>query len=208
MAKIIGLCGLEGSGKDTFANILVNSHGYIKMSFGSVLKDVVAAIFGWNRKLLEGDGDESERKWRETVNTWWANKLGIPELTPRWVLNNIGTDLFRDKFNENIFIYALERTIEKTINKHDNIVISDCRFPNEIEWLLKNGGLLVHIYRDNVPDWFIDYKMNGIIPTGIAYSNYAWIPYTKISIEIKNTTIENLKHEAECVTTKYVMNTI
>jgi dephospho-CoA kinase len=52
--NIIGICGHIGSGKDTIADILIKEKGYIKLSFASSLKDAVALIFGWNRKMLEG----------------------------------------------------------------------------------------------------------------------------------------------------------
>ena len=51
---IIGLLGFAGSGKGTVADILV-SKGFKKESFADPVKDAVAAIFGWERSLLEGD---------------------------------------------------------------------------------------------------------------------------------------------------------
>ena len=62
---IIGLLGFAGSGKGTVADILV-SKGFKKESFADPVKDAVAAIFGWERSLLEGDTDES-RIFRETT---------------------------------------------------------------------------------------------------------------------------------------------
>ena len=44
---IIGLCGAQGSGKDTVANILIAEYGFIKLTFASTLKDVVAILFSW-----------------------------------------------------------------------------------------------------------------------------------------------------------------
>ena len=52
---LIGLVGLIGSGKDTVANRLVTNHGFIRDSFAKSLKDAVHNIFGWDRKMLEGD---------------------------------------------------------------------------------------------------------------------------------------------------------
>jgi len=46
---IIGICGLIGSGKGTVADILVEEHGYQKLSFADALKDGVAAMFNWPR---------------------------------------------------------------------------------------------------------------------------------------------------------------
>ena len=56
---IIGLCGAQGSGKDTVANILVSKYGFVRISFATALKDVVAILFSWPREMLEGDTPES-----------------------------------------------------------------------------------------------------------------------------------------------------
>ena len=45
---IIGICGLQSSGKDTLGNILVEKYGFKKLSFAGVLKDIVSILFGWS----------------------------------------------------------------------------------------------------------------------------------------------------------------
>lgn len=129
---IIGLCGEQGSGKDTVANILISEYGFIKLTFASTLKDVVAILFSWPRDLLEGLSEES-RLWRETTDDFWSEKLSIPSFTPRKALQMIGTDLFRIHFNNDIWISIVENKISTMLknNPNTNIVISDCRFANE-----------------------------------------------------------------------------
>ena len=83
---IVGIAGLIGSGKDTIADYLVNSHGFKRESFAGTLKDAVASVFGWDRILLEGR-TSSAREWREQIDSWWATRLNIPHLTPRWIYN-------------------------------------------------------------------------------------------------------------------------
>jgi hypothetical protein len=143
---IIGVCGDIGSGKDTLASVLIEEKGYTKLSFASSLKDAVSAIFGWDREMLEGLTKES-REWRETVDKWWSKRLDIPCLTPRWVLQNWGTELFRNNFHQDIWLASVENKINKMDNK--NIVITDCRFPNEIETIRKLGGKVICIKRDS-----------------------------------------------------------
>lgn len=129
---IIGLCGSQGSGKDTVANILITEYGFVKLTFASTLKDVVAILFSWSRDLLEGLTEES-RLWRETVDDFWSEKLSIPSFTPRKALQMIGTDLFRLHFNNDIWISIVENKIREMLknNPKTNIIISDCRFANE-----------------------------------------------------------------------------
>ena len=147
---IIGICGLIGSGKDTIADYLQNIHQFRRESFAHTLKDAVAAVFGWDRELLEGRTRES-REWREQVDLWWAERLGMPDLTPRWVLQYWGTEVARKSFHDDIWIASLENKLRKT---HDDIVISDCRFPNEIKAIKNSGGTVIRVVRGPEPEWY------------------------------------------------------
>jgi hypothetical protein len=147
---IIGFVGFIGSGKDTAADYLVNFHGFRRDSFANTLKDAVATIFGWDRTLLEGRTAEA-RAWREQVDEWWAARLGMPKLTPRWVLQYWGTDVLRNAFHDDIWIASLENKMRKT---GDNIVISDVRFPNEITAIHNAGGIVVRVKRGDDPEWY------------------------------------------------------
>lgn len=155
---LLGICGFKGSGKDTLTNYLVNNHNFIKFSFAEVTKDILSILFSWNRKLLEGDTIKS-RIFRETIDPWWSEKLRIPNLTPRKTLQLIGTDLFRNNFNQDIWLRVIEKKIliELEKNPKSKIIISDCRFPNEMEMLRSIGGKIICIHRD-IPDWFEKYK--------------------------------------------------
>jgi len=152
MIKVVGFCGLIGAGKDTAADYLCNYHGFRRDSFASSLKDAVAYVFGWDRILLEGRTSEA-RKWREQTDTWWAERLNMPNLTPRWVLQYWGTDVLRQNFHDEIWIASLENKIRKT---QDNIVISDVRFPNEISAIHNAGGIVIRVKRGPEPEWYED----------------------------------------------------
>lgn len=182
--SLIAICGFQGSGKDTLANILIEK-GYTKVSFAGLLKDVVATIFTWNRDLLEGTTEKS-RKWRETVDDWWSTRLNIPNLTPRYVLQQIGTDVFRNHFHPDIWVAAIERKISNM----SGVVITDCRFPNEIEMIKKLNGSLIHIVRGELPSWF------GIdIPKDIHISELLWTKYKFDKTINNNKDIKHLKSE-------------
>lgn len=150
MGRIIGLLGLIGSGKDTVSDILVNSYGFTQMSFGTSLKEAVSSIFGWPIEQLEGKTKES-RLWREQVDTWWAARLNMPELTPRWILQHWGTNINRNMFHQDIWAASIER---KLIDTKQDIVISDCRFNNEIEILRKLNAVLCKVERGAKPPWY------------------------------------------------------
>ena len=147
---IIGVCGFIGSGKDTIADYLVNIHQFRRESFANSLKDAVSQVFGWDRDMLEGRTRQS-REWREQVDPWWAKRLNMPNLTPRWILQYWGTEVCRRAFHDDIWIAALENKLRSS---NDDIVISDCRFPNEINSIKAAGGIVVRVVRGVEPDWY------------------------------------------------------
>jgi hypothetical protein len=147
---VIGITGWIGSGKDTIADYLVNFHQFRRDSFAGTLKDAVAAVFGWDREMLEGRTKEA-RQLREQVDTWWAERLEMPHLTPRWVLQYWGTEVCRQGFHDSIWIASLENKLR---NKTGNTVITDCRFPNEVDIIRKQGGKVVWVSRGPLPEWY------------------------------------------------------
>ena len=147
---IIGICGLIGSGKDTIADYLVAEHDFTRLSFATTLKDAASLVFDWDRELLEGRTDLA-RHWREQVDPWWAERLNFPKLTPRWVLQYWGTEVLRNHFHDDIWVASLENKLRKTTR---NVVITDCRFPNEVKAIRKHNGLVLRVKRGIDPEWF------------------------------------------------------
>ena len=149
MKKVIGICGLIGHGKDTAAGFLI-AEGYQRISFAGVLKDACANIFGWDRILLEGNTPES-RAFREMPDQWWSNRLGINNFTPRYALQHVGTDVLRTHFHPDIWVAACERQIDMA---EKNVVISDCRFFNELNAIRNLGGTTAVVWRNETPNWW------------------------------------------------------
>jgi len=149
MKKIIGICGLIGHGKDTAAGFLIEE-GFHRISFAGVLKDACANVFGWDRELLEGSTDES-REWRETPDEWWSARLDIPDFTPRLALQQVGTDVLRTHCHPDIWVAACERQVAMA---EKDVVISDCRFFNELSAIKRLGGTTTVVWRHDKPVWW------------------------------------------------------
>jgi hypothetical protein len=75
----------------------------------------------------------------------------MPNLTPRHVLQVWGTEVARRSFHDDIWIAALENKLRKTT---DDVVISDCRFPNEIKSIRNAGGIVIRVVRGPEPEWY------------------------------------------------------
>ena len=187
---IIGICGLIGSGKGTVADILVENHNFEKLSFADKLKDGVASVFGWDRDMLEGDTDRS-RIWREKQDEFWTNETEM-SVTPRLVLQLFGTDCMRNGFFDGIWVSLVKQKILEDPDK--NWVIPDVRFPNEVKMIQSVQGEVWQVRRGDLPVWFMDKRDNGVEPTDVHASEWAWIDRDDTFNEIiyNDSTLENL----------------
>ena len=206
MSQIIGIVGFIGSGKDTVADYLVNFHGYKRESFANSLKDAVATVFGWPRELLEGRTKES-REWRETRDEWWSKRLK-QDITPRYVLQYWGTEVVRKGFHDDMWVASLENRL---LNSKDDIVITDCRFPNEIKALKNIGAKVLRVKRGPEPDWYNHAKnynkgqryigwaigKHALDEAGVHASEYSWVGSKFDKVITNDTTIEDLYEQVE-----------
>ena len=177
---IVGLVGFIGAGKGTVADLLVERHNFFKESFANSVKDSCAAVFGWDRAMLEGDTPES-RAWREQPDQWWSDKLGR-EFSPRLALQLMGTEAGRDVFHPDLWVHTVLRRCEQA--PYNNYVIADVRFPNEINAIKDSGGVVIRVRRGDDPEWYtlarecnvynkLDIMRNAY--PEVHYSEWAWI---------------------------------
>lgn len=143
---LIGVVGFIGSGKGTVGDILEHK-GFVKDSFAKPLKDAAAVIFGWPRDLLEGDTEVS-RRWREEPDAYWTTNFK-KEFSPRLALQLLGTEAGRNVFHKDIWVISLLNRA-----KGKDVVVTDVRFKNEIDYIQNNGGIVVRVKRGEEPAWY------------------------------------------------------
>ena len=133
----------------------------------------------------------------------------MPELTPRLVLQLWGTEVCRRGFHDDIWIASLENKLR---NSKDDIVITDCRFPNEITSIKNAGGQVVRVVRGPEPDWYEAAEsmnrgdrgnmtwaisMDKIKRLGIHTSETAWVGTKFDKVLDNNSTLDNLYKQVE-----------
>lgn len=154
---IIGLSGLIGSGKNTAASLIKEAYpekNFENLSFARTLKDAVSVMFGWDRKMLEGDTNES-RTFRITPDSFWSDKFGY-QVTPRGILQKFGNEA-KNYFCEDFWSASgVQRVIEHNPDK--NFLITDVRYPDEIKYLTSVEALLIEVQRGEEPEWYYQAK--------------------------------------------------
>ena len=206
MPLVISLSGFKGSGKDTAALLMRSKMPFESLSFAAPLKEALAAMFGWPRELLDGTTPES-RAWRETPDIYWSDQFGHT-VTPRFTLQHFGTDVVRQHMLDNFWIAAVQKQIE---NSNSNIIVTDARFPNELDMVRKLGGITVRIKRGTEPWWYQPSVVLNNLPRWLAkvvllfrpklrqvhISERAWIGYP-FDFEIENNgSLEDLEQKIE-----------
>jgi len=138
---LIGLSGKKRHGKSTVTNYLVKQYRFVEVSFAWPLKEIVGKqLLGLSDSQLYGTTEQ-----KETIDPFWGK-------SPRELLQIIGTDCFRDKVHPDFWVKLGQRNINSLLFKHQNIVVSDCRFPNEVKAIESLGGTMVRIFRRNYRD--------------------------------------------------------
>tara|TARA_B100000161_G_scaffold186844_1_gene135029 strand:+ start:157 stop:816 length:660 start_codon:yes stop_codon:yes gene_type:complete len=151
---IIGITGYKGSGKDTIADFLVNNHDFIKVAFADFIKNALKELFDWDDNSFNHDNKEKK-------DTYWG-------VTPRKMCQELGTEFLRvhckdfismkfnlpngEPYQSTFHIKRINKEIIKLlkVNPNINIVFSDVRFQDELDYIKKLGGKIFRVSREDL----------------------------------------------------------
>lgn len=130
--RIIAICGLKRSGKDTIADYLCQHYGYEKIKIATPLKNGLKAMFGFTDAQIEGDD-------KDVVDPRWG-------IEPRKVMQYIGTEVMQYQIQalmpdmgRNFWIRSLVEQYIKNAPRDKRYVIPDLRFRHEYDMLQQYG---------------------------------------------------------------------
>ena len=140
---IISITGKIGSGKDTIADIIMQYtpyHDWEIKKFAGKLKDIAEILSGVPKINFE----DQEFKKQDMGPNWG--------MTYRDLLQRLGTEAMRNGLHENVWVNALFADYHFNIEEDDqmpNWLITDCRFPNELEAVKAHKGITIKVIRDS-----------------------------------------------------------
>lgn len=132
--NICGIAGRAGSGKDTFAEILVSllpDRAIEIEHFARPIKTGLAAMMGVSMDVFAPPLKDQSIPW-----------LGA---TPRYLMQTLGTEWGRDMVADDFWIRLMERRLEHSTA--DMTIIADVRMENEAAWIRKHGGIVYRMVR-------------------------------------------------------------
>ena len=122
----------------------------------SLKQDICIDILGLEYNQCYGTDDEKN----QPTHLVWDNK----NLTAREAMQFIGTDIFR-KMYENVWV---DTTLRKIMLENVPLaIITDCRFPNEVNAIKENGGRIIRLTRD-------PHHSDHISESILDQNNYDW----------------------------------
>lgn len=156
---IISLSGRARSGKDTVGGML---KGFKRYAFADTLKKYCAESFDLPLDMFHNDNLKdkpfekpiklnvdllnkiSDVMEFETHNHYYKVGCGTILVSPRHLLQFVGTDLVRKCVDDDFWI---NKTVQSLKNEKDNAFISDSRFSNERKALKTLGAKLILVKR-------------------------------------------------------------
>jgi hypothetical protein len=139
VSRLIAFTGPAGSGKSTAADALVEE-GWVRVKFADPLKNMMRAFY---RSCGLEDGTYIEARieglMKEEPDPFLKGR------TPRHAMQTLGTEWGRNTIHESVWV---EAWCQKVINMFDrglDVVVDDCRFPNEANAVRSLGGRIVEI---------------------------------------------------------------
>lgn len=129
--RIIGLCGIAGSGKSTVAGILSRKHGFARKPFAYPLKSMIAAL-GFDRSVLDGPAAGKELP----LEVFGGRTL-------REAMQTLGTEWGRAQFGDDFWVRMWMRGVDGL----GAVVADDVRFENEAKAIRDLGGIVVRLVR-------------------------------------------------------------
>lgn len=136
----IGVHGYAGSGKDSFADALVENYGFIKVAFADPLRDM---LIDTNPMLMVEDGRPVYLADVVATLGWSEAKALYPDV--RRMMVALGQSA-RGRLHERVWVDKALRSADG----HDRVVFSDVRQLNEAQVLSWTGADLVHVIRPGI----------------------------------------------------------
>lgn len=107
--------------------------------FADPIYDMVKAGFG-----IDGKSKEWQDRGKKSAPIDWLS--AERDISLRYLLETLGTEWGREMICSDLWARIAEKRYRES---EAGLVIRDVRFPNEVDWLDRLGGTLVHIIRSN-----------------------------------------------------------
>ena len=149
--NIIGISGKIGSGKDTFAELLAEQlQGKVERhALADKLRIITEIVSGIRMTTTH----EVNKPFCNEIRNYTQDQKNILikqfNKTIGETLQLVGTDLFRDNYDTDIWVKSFfNEELDDKLSHGKIIVVPDVRFVNEADYILQEGGYLIRLEGD------------------------------------------------------------
>ena len=146
--NLISVSGKKRSGKNTVASIInkLTNNKFEEKAFAYLVKKFASELTN-----IPMDGWETEEdKSKELGPEWFtfdANGLKMP-MTRRLFLKKLGSDACNQHLHKNTWVNGLFKDWEES----NSWIVTDVRFPQEVDSIRNRGGVIIRIKRPGLGD--------------------------------------------------------
>ena len=177
--KIFVIAGKARHGKDTVAGYIKDYYEnkkVINLAYGNYIKEYAKKISDWD---------------------------GSDETKPRELLQELGTEIIRQKIDKDFFVKRICEDILVYSYYFDIITISDARFPDEIEWPKSKfeNVISIKVVRDGYDTVLSKKEQKHLTEVALdEYNNYDYVIHNDGTLDdLKNKVFDLVRRiEDEC----------
>lgn len=161
---LYGITGVARCGKDTLGRNLQRKFQKmgipsISISFASALKQDLDPFLKEKLNLSAFTEVSSEKDIIRPILVCW------------------GTSICR-KLDADHWIKKIEKRVLSSIDSKIIVIIPDVRYENEVKWIQKNGGFVIHLSRMGIEPANFEEKVNDPIVKKLSNAQIQWKTFT------------------------------
>lgn len=159
---LIGLSGYATSGKDAVADRLRDAYGFTKLYMSQELERALLKLNPWIPIDASSSAPEADLLIKGILpNISWIRYAEMHDLIGydasktnpevRRLLQVLGTEVGREMIDQDLWVRLVFRKVDDAMGAGHDVAITGIRYPNELEWVRRRGGVVVWVDRGLAP---------------------------------------------------------
>jgi len=142
--NLICIIGNIGVGKSTVAEIFKQNE-YVELTFADPVKQI-GLILGFEQEELYGS---QEKKLKLNDFCGVSGREFMQKFATNIMRNELPKHINMNMDNKTVWVRLCQKKINNLLKQNKKVIVSDGRFPDEINMIKEMGGIIIKIVRNN-----------------------------------------------------------